>query len=809
MKNFKVFKASVLCGTALILGYASPAFADDAPTAADKASAAASTDAGDIIVTAQRKAQFARDVPISITALNGPQLSKAGIVDSVSLGNITPGLRMDRIGNFTIPAIRGITSTITGPGADNNVAIYLDGVYQPEATVNNFDLPDVERVEVLKGPQGTLFGRNATGGAIQVFTKTPSFKTEGNASLSYGSYHDVEVKGYVSTPLIDDKVALSVATSYRKADSYNTDIGYAFPGDINKGSRREGVDSKLFRAKLLIKPTDTIKILLTGLYSDHLDNSGNFGVALNGNSAATLDFTGSHPAIIPTKPWTMASDSNVYQRSKVTSLSGKIEAEVGNGTLSSLTSWSEFINLSLLDSDYAQQTNGGYANFQANSVNRNLTEEVNFVSHNSGKLNYTLGVFYSNGWAGWDNLGLRSYSPNAPIPAACPGGEDPCTPSSPSYVAAHNATPADAYGLDIYGHQKITSYAAFGEVYYDITDKLKVIVGARYTHEKRSLTRSFTGANIDPAFVDYAHGLYGWNPAGNPTTANSFTPRASIKYDVTPHSNVYFSFSEGFKSGVFDATSPAAQPSVNPEKLYAYELGYKGRVAPWLTLSAAAYYYRYKDIQIVYFVDGGGGLPLAKLGNVGGANIKGLEADANFTPSRHFDGRIGLNYLNTSYHGFAAASVQVPNGQTYCTADCSTGSPVQGHTLLGTADLTGTHTEGFNANGYSLIHAPNFTIYATANYHADLAGGILDLSATLYHSSTVNFTFDHRVNQPAWETVDGRIAWTPANDRFTFSVIGKNLTNKAVIAGTFIQAAADGVSYAPPRTFAAQLDVRF
>ena len=771
MKNFKVFKASVLCGTALILGYASPAFADDAPTAADKASAAASTDAGDIIVTAQRKAQFARDVPISITALNGPQLSKAGIVDSVSLGNITPGLRIDRIGNFTIPAIRGITSTITGPGADNNVAIYLDGVYQPEATVNNFDLPDVERVEVLKGPQGTLFGRNATGGAIQVFTKTPSMKTEGNATLSYGSFRDVQIKGYISTPLIDDKVALSVATSYRKADSYNTDIGYSYPGDIAHGSHRAGVDSKLLRAKLLIKPTDTVKILLTGLYTDHLDNEGNFGMALNGNSSLRANDPN---AIIPDKPWTMASDSNVFQRSKVTSLSAKIEAEVGNGTLSSLTSWSEFINLSLLDSDYGQSTNGAYANFQADSVNRNLTEEINYVSHNAGKLNYSAGVFYSDGWAGWDTLGLRSYD------------------------GTHSAS---LFSLDIYGHQKITSAAVFGEVYYDITDKLKIIAGARYTHEKRSLTRAFVGGDTDPAGSFF--------PGGAPQSWNSFTPRASIKYDLNSRSNVYFSFSEGFKSGVFDATSPAAQPSVNPEKLFAYEVGYKGRVAPWLTLSAAGYYYNYKDIQIVFFVDGGGGLPLAKLGNVGGADIKGLEADANFNAGRHFDGRIGVNYLHSSYHGFDAASVQVPNGQTYCVSACNTGSPVQGQTLLGTATETGTHTEGYNANGNSLIHAPNFTIYATANYHADLAGGILDLSATLYHSSTVNFTFDHRIKQPSWETIDGRIAWTPANDRFTFSVLGKNLTNKAVIMGGFIQAAADGINYAPPRTFAAQLDVRF
>jgi iron complex outermembrane receptor protein len=309
------------------------------------------------------------------------------------------------------------------------------------------------------------------------------------------------------------------------------------------------------------------------------------------------------------------------------------------------------------------------------------------------------------------------------------------------------------------------------------------------------------GPGADPTSSYFPSGERSWN---------SFTPRASIKYDISPSANVYFSYSQGFKSGVFDATSPAAVPVVNPEKLYAYEVGFKGRVADWLNLTAAGYYYDYKDIQIVFFVDGPGGLPLASLGNVGGAKIKGLELDANMNFGRHFDARIGLNYLDTKYNGFDAASVAVPNGQTYCVSSCGANQvPVQGRTLLGTPNHTGTHTEGYNANGNSLIHAPNFTIYGTANFHADVAGGILDVSGTIYHSSTLFFTFDHRVNQPSWENIDARIAWSPANDKFTIAAFGKNLTNKAVLSGTFIQAAADGVSYSPPRTYGVELDVRF
>ena len=737
MKSSFKSRMALLAGVAVMLPLSAPAIAQDAPEAT------ADEGFGEILVTAQRRSELARDVPISITALSGSQLSDAGISDTAALSNVTPGLRMDRVGNFQLPAIRGVTTTITGPGADPNVALYLDGVYQPEATVNTFDLPDVERVEVLKGPQGTLFGRNATAGAIQVFTKNPGDETTGNLSLSYGRFNDLQAKGFVATPLIEGKAAVSVATSYRKSDTYYTNVG-------GGPKHPEGTDSKLVRAKLLLTPTESIKILLSGFYSDRKDSSGILGTALNGNSAArALDPN----AIIPTKPWQYASDVEPWQRSKVYSFSGKIEAEIGEGMLTSLTSYSSFINKSILDADYGKETNGTFLNYAADTTNKAFSQELTYASHSDGPFNYSAGLFYIDGWGGWTPLGIRTSSLTA----------------------------------NIVSKQNYTSWAAFGEVYYDLTDALSIIVGGRFSHEKRDLATAFDFTLADNPPLNFV-AKKSWN---------SFTPRVSIKYDLTPSSNVYFSFSQGFKSGVFNTTAFSVNPDgslpiAKPEKLFAYELGYKGRVAEWLNLNAAIFFNDYKDPQVLYLVAGPGGVSQGVYGNAGGGKIYGAEFDANMRFSRHFDARVGVSILDTEYKGFGGATVSAPITDV-------NGVPLN----IGNQDTS------YDATGNSMIKAPKLTTYVMATYHADVAGGTLDLSGTAFHSSTMYYTFDHRIKQKAWETYDARVAWTPEDDKFTVSVYGRNLSNKAVVAGTYAQVAGDGISYNPPRTWGVQLDVRF
>jgi len=737
----KLFATSALG----LLALGTPAHAQDTAAGAE---ATAPQAPGDIVVTAQRRSELARNVPLSITALSGETLRTAGVTDTLSLQQLTPGLKMDRIGNFTLPAIRGITTNVTGPGADANVAIYLDGVYQPSTVSNTFDLPDVERVEVLKGPQGTLFGRNATGGAIQVFTREPSYTPSGSGSVSYGRYNDFAVKGSVSAPIVADRVAVALSGFYHRNDTYYHNVRPNGPG-------LTGADSWLIRGKLRFDLSEQLRLTLTGSYSDRKDTVAIYGNPLNGNTAGRLLDPNS---IIPTKPLDVAfSDPMEPQHVKSYQLSARLVWEGSAGTLTSTTAYTHYKLRNILEADYSYAPNGASVNYFANSYEKNFSQEVTYASSMDGPFNFVLGAFYSNGEGAWYPLGIGLSN-----------------------------------SLSIYGIQKSKAAAGFGELYYNITDKLSVVGGVRYSWEKRT----HIGAAV---FGNYAAPLPTTLNLMGERSADSVTPRASIRYALTPRSNIYFTYSQGFKSPLFNTSNVFFTDSVDSEKVFAYELGYKGRVADTLSINLAGFYYRYKNMQANAFVlipqPSGPPTPLGVILNVPLARIWGGEMEAMWTPSPMFDARIAMSVLDAKYVDFKTASVNTPkttvvNGQTVPT-------------------LTGNNSVPFDASGLTMIRAPKFTASGTLAGHFPVAGGKLDASATLYYTSRVFFTFDHRVQQPAYATLDARLQWSPDNSGLSLAVYGKNLTDQVTLGGTFITAVADGVSWTQPRTWGVEIGYKF
>ena len=746
--GIKAYKAAMLgCVASLAIGC--PAL--HAQDTLSDASADA-PDSGDIIVTAQRRAELSRDVPLSLTAISGENLAAAGINDTLMLTTAVPGLKMDRVGNFTLPAIRGVTSFVTGPGADSNVAVYLDGIYQPSTLSNTFDLPDVERVEVAKGPQGTLFGRNATGGAIQVFTKMPDSDFGGSATASYANLDDLKIKGFVNVPVVNDLLALSVAGYYNKSDSYYRDVG--------RGGRSRGNDINMVRAKLLIQPSDRLKVLLTGTRSDRDESASVVGSALNGNTVGKLiDPAG----IVASRPFTTADNIQSFQKNLSKSASASIELETDAGTLKSLTGYGTYVNRSSFSPSvtWAPTTRNGVV-FAPRTKDESFSQEITFASALSGPLNFVAGTYYTKGKGAWFPLTVDANLTALGVPRTF---------------------------IDIFGVQNYKAWAAFGEVYYDLDERISLIGGLRYSWEKR---RQESGIGFAPT-ADYPSRA----PAPPLTLLgekswNSVTPRASIRYKLTPTSNVYFTYSQGFKSGIFNTSATGlnadgSSPVANPEKLTSYELGFKGRVAPGINITTAAFYYDYKDVQVTSYKDlliNGVPVPLSVLSNAASARVYGLEADVNWVISPAFDVRVAASLLDAKYKDFKTADQLVPTG-------------------------FGNTSVSYDASGNQMLRAPKFTATATANYHADVAGGTLDLSATVYHTSSISYQFNGRIRQPAYTTLDGRIAWSPQGDRFTIAAFGRNLTDKTIIGGTFVSTASDMVSYAPPRTYGVEASVRF
>jgi iron complex outermembrane receptor protein len=303
---------AILCGVSLF-AVASPAWAQDEPAPAQApttAPTATSTEDqpnyGDIVITAQRREERLHDVPITVVAQTGEDLDRAGVYTVRDLSRVVSGFTLSGQGFQVQPAIRGVSTFVSdGTGSGPN-ALYVDGVYQPLFTALSAEMTDITRIEVLKGPQGTLFGRNATGGAIQIFTKRPSLdRPQMDLKLGLGwftgdggsnSSANLRVNGFLSAPLVTDKVAASISAGYRYAPGYlNNDFTGNDDGEIQKAYAR---------GKLLIKPSDSVELLAEGHYIK-FDNFGEGGqAAYKGLSAANFPlYAGS---IIPSEPWHVA-----------------------------------------------------------------------------------------------------------------------------------------------------------------------------------------------------------------------------------------------------------------------------------------------------------------------------------------------------------------------------------------------------------------------------------------------------------------------------------------------------------------------
>jgi iron complex outermembrane receptor protein len=689
---------------------ASPSLAQT--TAADQAADATATDPTDIVVTAQRRSERLTDVPVSVTALSGDAIKASGITDTYSLQQVSPGLRMERLGGYTQPSIRGVTAGSTSPGSEANVAIYVDGIYQPNQAANTIDLPDVARVEVSKGPQGTLFGRNATGGAIQIFTREPEYQPSADLSLGYGRFNNLQARAFITAPLVEDKLAFSVSGAYEDMDGWNRDL--LSGGHIGK------IESRLIRAKLLIEPSEGIKFVLGGQYSRRSDESLFAYSALNGNTLGPKTAIRPYDVAVNTPSRTETESYNL-------SLRGSVDTEIG--TISSLTAYSKTQLDISADGDASPAQ---LISFTIDSPDKNFTQELNFASEKFGRFSFIAGLFYYRDDSGYDPLiGF--------FPAAFTNFADVTT----------------------------RAYAAYTEGTFAITDKLTAIAGVRYSHEKRTV--QYTGGDA-ALFV---------GTALHEKSYNATTPRFSLRYELAPRTNVYATYSKGFKSGVYDLNGTATTP-VNPEKIEAWETGFKTS-SRLFDLNIAAFYYKYKDLQVQI---NSGGFDL--LTNAGAARNYGFDIEGAFRPTSDLRISGGFAYLHARYHDYPNATILVPN--------------------VGGGN---TPVSGIDLSGFKVTRAPTWTLNLAANWEHEYAFGTLGLSGNMYHTDDVPLEQSGRVQQDAYTLFNATASFKPLNSAFKISVWGKNLSNEKVIQGSFFTGAGDQVSYAPPRTYGATIGYSF
>lgn len=711
----------------LAIGCAMPAVAEE-----DADTEVSDLELGRVTVTAQRRAEREQDVPMSITAMSADELEKSGVSTTADLAKVSPGVTIPFYGAFMQPSVRGVSSTGANIGDNSNVALYLDGVYQPQQIAGLIDLPDVESVQILKGPQGTLYGQNATGGAILVTSVAPLFETTGKLSAGYGNYNDVQVRGYVTGPLAD-KVAGSLSGGFQNRDGFRE--------HVITGERDKGLDSKVIRGKLLYTPTEDMAFTLNSYYADREDSSAYAGFAYEGNSLGY--------ALIPTAPKItdadqFATNPDVFSRTKSHGGSLKAEFDFDAGVLTSITGYSFNETRFLADADFSP-VNFAEA-FSDELAGEYFTQEVNFVSEKSGRFSYLLGGVYMSGEETFKYSTFRMTQP----PTLPPAEQNP-------YVLV----------LDQYGQIQKTILAAYGEFNMDLTDRLVLSLGGRYTEESQ---KAFSNEFVPNEIVEYPQGE---------VTFDKFSPRITLRYAVTPESNVYASWGEGFKSGIIN-TSNFSQDPVDPEVISAFEVGYKGVFNNVFSLDVAAFTYDYQDLQVVAYNP-----PDYIQQNAASASINGLEVNADWAVTSGFTLSGGISLLDAEYDEFPAAQVFLPTGFG---------------NIAVTRDL----------GGQEMQRAPEVTARLAANYSVELSSGTLGAVASVYHNSGSGFEVSNRVGPDAYTTLDGELSFAPAAwENMRFVLWGKNLSDEVYLGSFLISQFADGVTYAPPRTFGVRAEYKF
>jgi iron complex outermembrane recepter protein len=653
----KTIQNLLIASTAMSLALCAPAYAQGsaAPAAAEEAD----TGIADIIVTATRRDEKLQTVPISISAFGAAELAATGTSNAQDLAGVTPGLTMANQSAALTPFIRGVGATDNTVGQEAAVATYVDGVYIGSVYGSLFSFNNIERVEVLKGPQGTLFGRNATGGLIHVITKDPSQTTSVQAAVSYGSYNTVGAKLYATTGL-GENLATDIAVIYKHQDK-----GWGNNVNLNREIGFGGNDFAA-RSKIVLTPGSdtTIKLSLDYSETKGLD-IGSVKNILPGSVG--VDSLGSTPGFYNDR-----AGYDEYVNTKQSGASLNINHDLGGLSVNSISSYRKTKVVQAFDNDATPVRQIDV--LIDNQTYRTFTQELQLLSPASSSLKWILGAFYMHDKSGFDGpLGLGLYG-----------------------------TDVGGTGVLIKSDIKTTSYSVFGEATLPLGEATKLTGGIRYTHDKRTITGGIdvVGTNIPGdgtvVFVALPSATYPSFSEGKPTW------RVTLSHQLTPEVLTYASYNRGFKSGNFNTTSPFDAP-FKSESIDAYEVGFKAQAFDnRLRLNAAAFLYKYENLQLTRLR--GASLFIS---NAAAADIKGIDFDGEIVATDWLRFRFGAALLDTKFGTFIGDySIRNANGTT---------SKLTGATLTGN-DLTRSPHTTFNIGTFANVPVGNGKIKASANY---------------------------------------------------------------------------------------------
>ncbi|WP_428683363.1 TonB-dependent receptor [Sphingopyxis sp.] len=505
---------NILLGATMLCAATTPAiaFAQDAAPADDAAAPAATNDVtdygNDIIVTASKRSQTLQDTPIAVSVTSAADLQNAQIRDLIDLQSAVPSLRVSQLQSSanTNFIIRGFGNGANNPGIEPSVGVFIDGVYRSRSAAQIGDLPNVERIEVLRGPQSTLFGKNASAGVISIVTQKPQYEFGGSVEASYGNYDAIVLKADITGP-ISDKIAFSLGGNFNRRDGYAKDINLGT--DVNDRNRW-GV-----RGQLLIEPTDALSIRLIGDYDKIDENCCIAGNVIAGPTVAITNALAGGPSVDANNPFSYRVYNNFLSSNLIKNYggSGQIDYDLGSMALTSITAYRRVRANTNQDSDFTSADLIGQKSDDT-AINT-FTQELRLTSDFDGPINFLVGGYYFNEkikqhsqiYFGDD---FRAYG-NALIQAASGGALS--VPLLEGTLGALEGNPAKyagtffraGDGMDEYYGMKNTAWSIFGTLDFEVTDRLTLTLGGNYTKDKKSFTADvnstdvFSGINLDAA----------------------------------------------------------------------------------------------------------------------------------------------------------------------------------------------------------------------------------------------------------------------------------------------------------------------
>lgn len=728
--------------------------------------APASTGENVIIVTATKSGQSLEDTAAAISVLGADDVGAGGIEDAGDLAAAVPNVSVgDQFGvNRTF--IRGIGLTSIDLGADGAVAFLQNGAInsRPAAQLSGFY--DIAQIEVLRGPQGTTYGRGATGGVINIVTARPTSYFEGYARATYGNYDAVTLEGAVGGPIAGDTLAFRVAGKYESRDGFGENLVTGNPVDDR--------DAYAFRGSLQANLTPDLEVLVV---ADHFrEDDYNYGFHYFGPTVvpeAALpgpllggDTINDYYADLgrPVDNRNLYSNEDAINDRKGTSVQGIVTFDRGDLSLTSTTAYRTFERFNRNDLDVSDANAFGQNNYIEDS--ESFSQELTFTA-DLGTISLLGGAMYFEeelfGEVRVPTINLAQYF----------------------NIALGTNLPADLFDAGNYlqsGTVKTEAVGAYLEGAIDITPSLTFTAGARYNWEKRSGTGRFT---FDAQGIDI--------PTDKSGDWDAITPKFVLEYETAGGTLLYGKVTKGFKSGVVNIGS--VNSVIDPEDVWSYELGLRGETVDGVFgYSVSAFYYDYTNLQVGFVNENS----IVETINAASARNYGLEVETTIRPAPNTTFRIFGTYLNAKYSDF-------------CNGYYGAGDPTR-RQFPTCADQPGLS----DLSGNRLANAPEFTVAVFADHTVDLGtSGTIDLSADLNFQDEVFFTeFNNRdARQEAFAMANASVTYRSPDERWSVAVWGKNIFDKYALANTIVTAPLYGFvsvgSLRPPRTYGVTLGIDF